>query len=191
MWIVGNVHGAILDSFVGFSILIHVVKHTVFPASPYTKVFTARGFVRLELVSVMCVFEVKGEMFMSMYVNDDWSVIDDVMIKINKIFEFVAELSDSFKKFFLFSIMIDFGFVIDMHYGLNLKRCAAFISLGVSIIKLLSLLAGYSMVFVFSVFKVLEAKVAKEFLDEVNGIFIYITLAYVNVTFAFFHFSFI
>ena len=139
----------------------------------------------------MCVFEVKGEMLMSMYVNDDWSVIDDVMIKIDKIFEFVAELSDSFQKFFLSSIMKDFGFVIEVHYGLNLKLCAAFISLGVSIIKLLSLLAGYCMVVVFSVIKVLEAKVAKEFLDEVNGIIIYITLAYVNVTFAFFYFSFI
>jgi hypothetical protein len=190
MWIIGNVQGAILDSFVGFSILIHVVKHTVFPASPYLKVFTARGFVRLELVSVMCVFEVKGEMLMSMYVNDDWSVIDDVMIKIDKIFEFVAELSDSFQKFFLSSIMKDFGFVIEVHYGLNLKLCAAFISLGVSIIKLLSLLAGYCMVVVLSVFEVLEAKVAEEFLDKMNG-FIYIALAYVNVTFAFFYLSLI
>lgn len=190
MRIIRNVHGAVLDSFVGFSILIHVVKHTVFPASPNTKIFAARRFVRFKLVSVMCVFEVKGEMFVCMYVNDDWSVIDDVMIKIDKIFEFVAELSDSFKKLFLFSIMNDFGLVIDMHDGLNLKRSAAFISLGVSIIKLFSLLAGYSMFLVFSVLKVLEAKVAKEFLNEMNGI-IFIALAYVNVAFAFFYFSFI
>jgi hypothetical protein len=62
--------------------------------------------------------------------------------------------------------------------------------LGVSIIKLFSLLAGYSMVVVLSVFKVLEAKVAEEFLDKMNG-FIYIALAYVNVTFAFFYLSLI
>jgi hypothetical protein len=72
--------------------------------------------------------------------------------------------------------MKDFGFVIEVHYGLNLKWCAAFISLGVSIIKLLSLLAGYCMVVVLSVFEVLEAKVAEEFLDKMNG-FIYIALA--------------
>ena len=190
MWIIGNVQGAVLDSFVGFSILIHVVKHTVFPASPYLKVFTARGFARLELVSVVCVFEVKGEMFISMYVNDDWSIIGNVRIKMNEIFKFVAELSDSFKEFFLSSIVKDFGFVIDVHYGLNLKRCAAFISLGVSIIKLFSLLAGYSMVFVFSVIKALEAKVAAKFLYKQNGLILR-ALAYVNVTFAFFYFSFI
>ena len=97
MRIIREIHGTVLDAFVWFCLLVQTVKHAVFPTSSDLQIFASRALRSFELVSVMGVIEVKAEVFVSVHMNDNGCMVDNVKVKIFEIFESISELFDSGK----------------------------------------------------------------------------------------------
>jgi hypothetical protein len=70
-------------------IVMHFVKHSVFPVDSGTRAQRARRFCSFELTPVMRVFDIKGEMAIGMHVNDDRCKVDNVKIKVFQILQWI------------------------------------------------------------------------------------------------------
>lgn len=70
----------------------------------------------------MCVFEEEVKMSVHMHVNDDGSIMYDVMMKIFEIALSVAKLSDPLQQLFLFSEVKLLTFVVHVEHSLILER---------------------------------------------------------------------
>ena len=73
--VVGEVDHAILDPFKVTCLIVMIVEHPIFPVGSATSAETSRALVRLELASVVGIFDEELHVLGYMAVDDDWGVV--------------------------------------------------------------------------------------------------------------------
>jgi hypothetical protein len=114
----------------------------------------------------MRILEEEVEMGVDVHVNNDWSVVDDVVMQILQILLGKAQCLDSFHQCLLSAIVQPLAFVVHVDHSLILKICATAIrGIALSRIELFPLLASLIMRFLFSRGKFFITKDAEIFFD--------------------------
>lgn len=90
--IVGEVHCAILNSFEVASVLMHFIKHSVLPF--VTTAYATLSCVRnLKSISVVSIFDKMLKVIVGSHMNDNGSIIGNIVMQILKILLSVSQLS--------------------------------------------------------------------------------------------------
>lgn len=85
MRIICEIHCSILYSLKILCIMMHFVKHSVLPRCPCRYTQWTRWFCSFKLTSVVSVFDKELKMSIRVHMNDNWSIVYNIMIKIFKI----------------------------------------------------------------------------------------------------------
>lgn len=114
----------------------------------------------------MCVFEEVMKVSVDVHVDDNWSVMNDVVMQILKVLLSVPQGFNSFHQSFLSAIVQFLAFVMHVDHSFILKICATIISgIFLSSIEFFSFLARLIMGFLFSRGKFFITKDAEIFPD--------------------------
>lgn len=109
----------------------------------------------------MGVFDKKLEMGIRVHVDDNWSIVDDVVVKVLQIFLVVTKLFNPFLKFPLFlkvkflALFLHVDHCVNLQSGTSIERFVFCL-----VIKYLSLFASCYMSVILPFFKVLETVIA-------------------------------
>ena len=90
MRIICEIHRSILYSLKILCIMMHFVKHSVLPRCPCRSTQWTWWFCSFKLTSVVGVFNKELKMSISVHMNDNWSIVYNIMIKIFKIFFIIS-----------------------------------------------------------------------------------------------------
>lgn len=114
----------------------------------------------------MCILEEEVKMGVDVHVDDNWSVVDDVVMQILKVLLGEAQCLDSFHQGLFSAVMQSLAFVVHVDHSIILKIRAMVIS-GVTLsrIELFPLLATLIMGFLLSEGKLFITKDAEVFSD--------------------------
>lgn len=126
VWVIRKIHGSVLDSLIISCFVVHIIKHSVLPVGPWSSTEGARGLGSFELASVMSILDKELEMSIRMHMNDNGSIVDNIMIKILQILFPEPQFLNSFLYPSLIHKMKFLTFLVHVYHRLNLKTRASF-----------------------------------------------------------------
>ena len=125
--IVCEVHGSVFYSFITSGVVMLFVKHSILPSDSSTMTKRTWGFVGFKLVSIVSIFDKEVKMGIDVHVDDNWSIVHNVMVQVLKVLLWVSEFGNSVNKRLFSSVVKPLAFFVHIYHCLVLKFCAAIV----------------------------------------------------------------
>ena len=88
--IISKIDRSILHSFKGTSIMMKMIKHSVFPLGTSRTAQTARRFSGFKLIAIVSVLDKKLHMIVRMHVDNNGRIVNDVVMQVFQVAGLIA-----------------------------------------------------------------------------------------------------
>lgn len=94
-WIISKIHRSIFYSLKACCTMMLMIKHSILPSCTSWMAERSRGHTCLKLITIMSIFQEKVKMSINMHVNNDRSIVDNIMMQILKVLYCIPKFFDS------------------------------------------------------------------------------------------------
>lgn len=152
MRIIGKIHSPILHPFKVFRIVMLMIKHPVLPRNSRWSTQWSWRLRCLELTSIMCISNKELEMGISVHVNNDRCIVDNIVVEILQLLLVIAQLLYPILQLPLLHEVQLLTLLVHVNHRLDLQRRASLKWFVLRlVIKQLSLLTRLNVLLVFAI----------------------------------------